>query len=685
METRQPQDSSRQPNDRLLVARHGTAPAQRGRVRRWVRGLLLVVVVLGILASIVYVIEPEYAYLPPLTKVLNPERGNQDQAFDVWGHGITQAEATRLLQTTEGQALLSPQHGAVAITDALLTLGRVSFYRETFGNEVFLSEIMGILDGPLTSWRMAKALWKLGGRGTTNLQLPLEEDVTIGGATFPKGTVLNTGLDVVPGSYLPLGLKVKLQGGRLVVGITCALCHATLDPHTMQVVEGGMNSDFNGGLVLALATNSAAYLGHASVASLDAYTTDPQRTVTRSDGTIARLPDTRALEDAVDAGLLQWPPGTFDATTDLVGNPTKINNTFTLGHHPYAWTGIFAAGPFQGLAAITSHVHAIGSDGLSQAASSAFLMDLDPEVYLGTLLQNAAQRRYRYVPTPGQTPSAFFARVDPTPGAPGVNQIVRLPTFPHTSLISEVGLAGSAPGYRFMEQNNALAAFQNTLIPPPAPLPTTQATVTRGRAVFAQAGCAQCHAEPDLTNHRVIPVSEIGTDPSRAAALKTTEAHYVPPVLYTFDTPVPIPPEARPVAVPTAQLDSQQIQLAFAYGGTPGGYKVPSLIGVYWSAPYLHDGGVAVGPNAQTQCGVPGTLLQGIPPDPVNSLRALIDRALRQQVIAANATAPSLQAMHVQGTGHEFWVDAETGFTPADQEALIQYVFSLRQALALAP
>jgi hypothetical protein len=106
----------------------------------------------------------------------------------------------------------------VAITDALLTLGRVSFYRETFGNEVFLSEIMGILDGPLTPWRMAKALWTLGGRGTTNLQIPLEEDVTIGGTTFPKGSTLNTGLDVVPGSYLPLGLKVKVKGGRLVVG-----------------------------------------------------------------------------------------------------------------------------------------------------------------------------------------------------------------------------------------------------------------------------------------------------------------------------------------------------------------------------------------------------------------------------------------------------------------------------------
>src|SRR5262245_27994940 len=262
METHHPQDSNSQPSNRLLEARHGTHQATGGGDRRWVRGLFLAVVVLGILASVVYVIEPEYAYVPPLTKVLNPERGNQEQAFDVWGRSISRAEATRLLQTADGQALLAPQHGAVAITDALLTLGRVSFYRETFGNEIFLSEIMGILDGPLTPWQMARALWKLGGRGTTNLQIPLKEDVTIEGTTFPKGTTLNTGLDVVPGSYLPLCLKMKLQGGRLVVGITCALCHATLDPQTLQVVEGGMNSDFNGGLVLALATNSAAYLGH---------------------------------------------------------------------------------------------------------------------------------------------------------------------------------------------------------------------------------------------------------------------------------------------------------------------------------------------------------------------------------------------------------------------------------------
>jgi hypothetical protein len=63
METHHPQDSNSQPNNRLLVARHDTPPAQRGRGKRWVRGLLLAVVVLGILASVVYVIEPEYAYV----------------------------------------------------------------------------------------------------------------------------------------------------------------------------------------------------------------------------------------------------------------------------------------------------------------------------------------------------------------------------------------------------------------------------------------------------------------------------------------------------------------------------------------------------------------------------------------------------------------------------------------------
>jgi hypothetical protein len=160
----------------------------------------------------------------------------------------------------------------------------------------------------------------------------------------------------------------------------------------MKVVERVMNTDFNGGLVLALAANSAAYLGHAGISSLTPFATDAARRVTTTTGETPLLPDPQALETAVDASLQHWPPGTFDATTDLVGNPTKMNNTFTRGDHPYAWTGIFPAGPFKGLAAITSHVHAIGSDGLSQASLSAFLMGIDTEVYLGALLHTPRTR-----------------------------------------------------------------------------------------------------------------------------------------------------------------------------------------------------------------------------------------------------------------------------------------------------
>lgn len=46
--------------------------------------------------------------------------------------------------------------------------------------------------------------------------------------------------------------------------------------------------------------------------------------------------------------------------------------------------------------------------------------------------------------------------------------------------------------------------------------------------------------------------------------------------------------------------------------------------------------------------------------------------------MAANLASPQLRAAHVQGTGHEFWVDAPGGFTRADQDALIAYLLSFR-------
>jgi hypothetical protein len=55
----------------------------------------------------------------------------------------------------------------------------------------------------------------------------------------------------------------------------------------------------------------------------------------------------------------------------------------------------------------------------------------------------------------------------------------------------------------------------------------------------------------------------------------------------------------------------------------------------------------------------------------------LLDDRLRRQVVAANEADPDLQAMHVHGTGHEFWVDAAAGFSSSEQQLLIQYLLTL--------
>lgn len=123
---------------------------------------------------------------------------------------------------------------------------------------------------------------------------------------------------------------------------------------------------------------------------------------------------------------------------------------------------------------------------------------------------------------------------------------------------------------------------------------------------------------------------------------------------------MPVPPNAKVLKVPTDMLDPEQIR-----------------IGLYWTAPYLHDGGVIAGADAKKQLGFPGTLDKGIQPDPANSLRALVDKKLREQVIAANRLA-NLQEVHVQGIGHDYWVDETTGFTQQEQEALIKYLLLLK-------
>ncbi|WP_228054494.1 hypothetical protein [Gloeocapsopsis crepidinum] len=252
-----------------------------------------------------------YNTYTPLTKAAPQEIGS----YDVLGHAVSQAEADQLLQTEIGRQELSPENGAVEVSEELVDLGRKAFYLETFGNEYLFTDVIGILDGPLNIGSLSKAILALGGKPTTNLQVTLDEDVTVGNRTFSAGTVLNTGIDVPKGSLFPLGIRSFLDRGKVRVGVTCALCHAAVSSETGRVLEGAPNNDVDTGLIIAFASNSAALFRQASANPTEMPLGD--RIYINKDGQEARLPDIKAMEDAVDTDLLSWPPGNFTSNGDL--------------------------------------------------------------------------------------------------------------------------------------------------------------------------------------------------------------------------------------------------------------------------------------------------------------------------------------------------------------------------------
>jgi hypothetical protein len=623
---------------------------------RFKAGLLVLAAGISLTVLALYA-HPSYVYIPDRERLLNP--GGDEPA-------VRAAESADGPERTDEETL---------------ELGRRAFYGETFGNEYFLVDIMGLTDGPLTVRGILEAAAALRGEGTTNLRVKAAKDAVVGGRTIRKGDIIDTGLDVAKGSVVPLGLKISMERGKVRVGVGCIACHAVYDPASGKVVEGPPNRDLNVGYMLALAENSTAFFTHTGVTKeqiegLMRFKEEAKNWVTDGEGKRKPLPDPDELERLVDEELMKWPPGSIDTSLDLENNPVQIPDAFTLGDHPYNWNGSAFAGPFKGLMTFSGVPNAQNMDAIAQAHISKPIFGLDPEVYMGILLQRAAEPKYRYDPEKGSKPSEQFAAADPTPESPGIIRSVPTPVYPRASFVSVSGVLSSLPGHPINRHTLAMSAYQNTLKPPRSGLKRNAAMAAEGERVFRRAGCVSCHAGPYLTNNRIVSAAVIGTNPSRAKSFKKTETIWGPPLMYDYDTPVPLPEKPKLHRMSLNGMSEEQIRLAFARGDSPGGYKTPSLYGLYWSAPYLHDGGVAAGPEPG-QYGIPGTFGAGILPDPAESLRALVDKRLRGKVVEANHADRGLREAHVEGVGHEFWVDETTGFTRREQDALIHYLLTL--------
>ncbi len=614
-------------------------------------------------------------------------------SYDVLGEPVRKAEAENLLQTDAGRAYLAPENGAIKVTNDLIKLGRDSFYRETFGNEYFFTDVLGAIDGPINLISVSQAILALKGKATTNLQIPIAKDLSIGGHQFKAGTKVDTGLDVAAGSLLPLGMQVVKSGAKLRVGLTCALCHAAVDLQSGKVIEGAPNTDLDSGLLQAFGTNSAAMFRQTGVNPTTIPASEKSRSYINAVGQTAKLPDPEALENAVDAQFLAWSPGNFDSTGDNKNNPAQNPSSYTFEAYPYGWSGFSSIGWFHGLTTLNNNVHATNSDPTTGANASEKLLGIDKETYLGVILQKSADRRFRL--PDGAKPSNFLQSVDPTPGVPAINEVIKAPGFPQGSLFIADGFMAGSPGYKVGEQLNAMSAFQNTLAPPATPISDTD-TLKRGAKIFQQANCTSCHIGRYFTNHAVIAEDEIKAQPSRAVALSKFPRIFGEPQTYAPNTPVPLPvdPPILTVPVETAPLETRRA--AYAIDPPTGGYKVTSLVGLAVSAPYLHDGGVAASSTAiapqsdgtytvvkPDEMGLAGTWMRRIAPDPAASLRVLIDRNLRTIAVDANRANPDLQLSNSDGSGHAYWVDQTAGFSAQDQTDLIQFLLSIDDSPAV--
>ncbi|KHF40853.1 electron transporter [Halalkalibacter okhensis] len=649
--------------------------------RRFFIGLTIAAVVIAVYMGLNY-FEPSYAVNPSSDISLNhpiEHEMNDVYGFDIWGVSVSAIEAKELINSEEGRDMLSLHNGAVKVDEEFVQEGRNLFYEETFNNEEFITDVLGILEGPLSVINIGKAVLKARGEGTTNLKVELAEDAVIGGKSFKKGQTIETGLDVPKGAFAPLGMPMKFSDGRLKAGISCAACHATVDRETGKVIEGAPNADFNAGLMMALATNSTAYFTNTDVDAekIESFINhqDWMKEKELGQESFVALPDAEKLEDAVDRALLAWPRGNFDSTMDLENNPTQIPDSFTLGDHPYGWNGFASIGPFKGLTALNNNVHAQNSDLLAQADQSDELFDIEKERYIGTLLQNAPNPNYRYTNSVEEKPSERLARVDHNKTVYGFNDMIRPPTYPNISLFTPNGTVIGSEGHTVLEELNALSAYQNAL-KPPSDVPTYTVAEATGREVFDRAGCISCHAGFSRTNNKVIPNDIVKAEPSRAKAFEDSIKLLKESWFYPLDTPIPVPEHAERVKIPTGHLDMDQVKLTLAQGNE-GGYKVKGLVGLTFSPPYLHDGGVAVGKDKASQLGLTGTLEKGIMPDAYNSLLALVDRDLREKVVKANKKSKRLQEAHSTGEGHKHWVDKKNGFSKEEQDALIQYLLSI--------
>jgi hypothetical protein len=174
-------------------------------------------------------------------------------------------------------------------------------------------------------------------------------------------------------------------------------------------------------------------------------------------------------------------------------------------------------------------------------------------------------------------------------------------------------------GKRYSDaQLYALTQYIYSLQPPENPNKFSEATLTRGKKVFTQAGCITCHTPPLYTNNKLTPVN--GFEPP--------EEH-----LKKYD-------------IFNVSVETDSVSALYTRRGT-GYYKVPSLRGVWFRSAFFHNGNLT-------------------------SLEEILDpKRLQPDYVPTGFKPPHLKTMPVKG--HIFGME----LSEPDKKALISFLKTL--------
>lgn len=690
--------------------------------------------------------------------------------------------------------------------------GEEWFRGETFGNERLWTDVIGLMNGTVDipegsgTWRKV-SVFKLfleaiddldsvrgnlytgnGGGYTNDLVITFPRGALLD-RTFPVPEKLHTGLDVEAGSAWPLGIvpvRVTSEeenlpylldpgpyakgpkgigslpgGGKFRAGLSCALCHYSLDvnwdgkpdlksakpteptensPYQPYHAWAIGNQDISLGWIFALSSNSLAGFENSGAVGK----TKPEEARAWAKWILANYKTDRdEVKREVDRGILMFPRGFADDTPDGLHNPVQFPSLFTHKNWPYNYDGVMLNASDRNNNVWTtgldlSQLVALCSDrggqtvklafwkgqGLYSALTARQFADIivtyapavlnDPSQHarlvddiLGTsdgipgLLKSDATVLVEGVP--GAIPNELYTSSENrknhrvrTPGQFGTDgekrgplvallgtRVVTPPSLRKEYGVDELERVYGISGDEFVTES--VSMMLDWVEPPPNTSrllanARNAGLVEKGYTIFKQQGCATCHAGPFTTDNLIHPQKEIGTNSSRSSATELIQ-ELAPP----YD-----PQTGKAISGGIAGIISN------LFGGKKPGYKTVTLRYLWGSAPYLHDGGVAVAlrpgsppsgddigqllkrPDADKIYGTgqilvlreagPNSYLRA---DAALSLQALLLKSERDRVTAANQESVwpvpgasqrvSMASMQIQGSGHEYWIEDRPG------------------------